>query len=129
MHASSGGVSKGGSMHIADLDRGMLGANGIVEAGMPLAVGAGLTCAVKKTGGVSVGIGVGLPRAGGKGPGRVRLRWAMMRSTTAWSVMKLKMRKRPRQVGQARGSISRPRATEYSRQARSPGISGLISIN
>jgi pyruvate dehydrogenase E1 component alpha subunit len=45
---------KGGSMHIADLDRGMLGANGIVGAGMPLAVGAGLTCAVKKTGGVSV---------------------------------------------------------------------------
>jgi len=39
-------------MHIADLDRGMLGANGIVEAGMPLAVGARLTCAVKKTGGV-----------------------------------------------------------------------------
>ena len=33
MHASSGGVSKGGSTHIADLDRGMLGANGIVGAG------------------------------------------------------------------------------------------------
>jgi pyruvate dehydrogenase E1 component alpha subunit len=27
---------KGGSMHIADLDRGMLGANGIVGAGIPL---------------------------------------------------------------------------------------------
>jgi len=45
---------KGGSMHIADLDRGMLGANGIVGAGIPLAVGAGLTCAVKKTGGVAI---------------------------------------------------------------------------
>ena len=45
---------KGGSMHIADLDRGMLGANGIVGAGIPLAVGAGLTCSVKGTGGVSV---------------------------------------------------------------------------
>ncbi len=45
---------KGGSMHIADLDRGMLGANGIVGAGIPLAVGAGLTASIKKTGGVAV---------------------------------------------------------------------------
>src|SRR5260370_2010494 len=34
---------KGGSMHIADLDRGMLGANGIVAGGPPLVVGAPLT--------------------------------------------------------------------------------------
>ncbi len=34
---------KGGSMHIADLDKGMLGANGIVGAGIPLATGAGLS--------------------------------------------------------------------------------------
>jgi len=45
---------KGGSMHIADLDRGMLGANGIVGAGLPLAAGAALTAQVKKTGGVAV---------------------------------------------------------------------------
>jgi acetoin:2,6-dichlorophenolindophenol oxidoreductase subunit alpha len=45
---------KGGSMHIADLDRGMLGANGIVGAGIPLTVGAALTASVKKTGGVAV---------------------------------------------------------------------------
>jgi len=45
---------KGGSMHIADLDRGMLGANGIVGAGIPLATGAALTAQVKKTGGVAV---------------------------------------------------------------------------
>jgi acetoin:2,6-dichlorophenolindophenol oxidoreductase subunit alpha len=31
---------KGGSMHIADVDNGMLGATGIVGSGMPLAVGA-----------------------------------------------------------------------------------------
>lgn len=30
---------KGGSMHIADLEQGMLGANGIVGAGGPLAIG------------------------------------------------------------------------------------------
>lgn len=34
---------KGGSMHIADVDAGMLGANGIVGAGPPLGTGAGLT--------------------------------------------------------------------------------------
>jgi pyruvate dehydrogenase E1 component alpha subunit len=45
---------KGGSMHIADLDKGMLGANGIVGGGIPLATGAGLTAKQKKTGGVSI---------------------------------------------------------------------------
>jgi pyruvate dehydrogenase E1 component alpha subunit len=39
---------KGGSMHIADLSRGNLGANGIVGGGIPLAVGAGLTTTMKK---------------------------------------------------------------------------------
>ncbi len=46
---------KGGSMHIADVDKGMLGANGIVGAGIPLATGAALTAKLKKTGGVAVG--------------------------------------------------------------------------
>jgi TPP-dependent pyruvate/acetoin dehydrogenase alpha subunit len=45
---------KGGSMHIADMDRGMLGANGIVGAGIPLATGAALTAKQKGTGGVAV---------------------------------------------------------------------------
>jgi len=45
---------KGGSMHIADMDKGMLGANGIVGAGIPLATGAALTAKLKKTGGVAV---------------------------------------------------------------------------
>ena len=40
---------KGGSMHIADVDKGMLGANGIVGGGPPLACGAGLTAKVKHT--------------------------------------------------------------------------------
>lgn len=38
---------KGGSMHIADVDAGMLGANGIVGAGPPLATGAALTSHLK----------------------------------------------------------------------------------
>ncbi len=45
---------KGGSMHIADIDKGMLGANGIVGGGIPLVTGAALTAQVKKTGGVAV---------------------------------------------------------------------------
>ncbi|WP_440989252.1 thiamine pyrophosphate-dependent dehydrogenase E1 component subunit alpha [Haloarchaeobius baliensis] len=40
---------KGGSMHIADVDAGMLGANGIVGAGPPLATGAALTADMKDT--------------------------------------------------------------------------------
>jgi len=39
---------KGGSMHIASVDDGMLGATGIVGSGMPIAVGAALTASVKK---------------------------------------------------------------------------------
>lgn len=45
---------KGGSMHIADVDKGMLGANGIVGGGPPLACGAGLTSKLKGAGQVTV---------------------------------------------------------------------------
>jgi TPP-dependent pyruvate/acetoin dehydrogenase alpha subunit len=38
---------RGGSMHIADLSRGNLGANGVVGGGIPIAVGAGLTTKMK----------------------------------------------------------------------------------
>ncbi|HEY5306977.1 MAG TPA: thiamine pyrophosphate-dependent enzyme, partial [Casimicrobiaceae bacterium] len=38
--ASGTNHGKGGSMHIADFGVGMLGANGVVAAGMPIAVGA-----------------------------------------------------------------------------------------
>ena len=42
-------------MHIADLSKGMLGANGIVGGGPPIVLGAALTYKTKKTGNVSVG--------------------------------------------------------------------------
>lgn len=45
---------KGGSMHIADLDKGNLGANGIVGGGMGMAIGAALTQQMKKTGKIVV---------------------------------------------------------------------------
>jgi pyruvate dehydrogenase E1 component alpha subunit len=40
---------KGGSMHIADIDLGILGANGIVGAGMPIAGGAALSIKMRGT--------------------------------------------------------------------------------
>jgi acetoin:2,6-dichlorophenolindophenol oxidoreductase subunit alpha len=45
---------KGGSMHIADLSKGMLGANGIVGGGPPLICGTALAAKLKGNGGVSV---------------------------------------------------------------------------
>jgi pyruvate dehydrogenase E1 component alpha subunit len=48
----SGG--KGSSMHIADMDKHMLGANGIVGGGMGLATGAALTAKLQKTGSVAI---------------------------------------------------------------------------
>jgi pyruvate dehydrogenase E1 component alpha subunit len=45
---------KGGSMHIADLAKGMLGANAIVGGAPPLAVGAALTQKYNRTGKVAV---------------------------------------------------------------------------
>lgn len=45
---------KGGSMHIADVSKGMLGANGIVGGGGPLACGSGLTAKILGTSQVTV---------------------------------------------------------------------------
>ena len=45
---------KGGSMHIADLDKGMMGANGIVGGGPPLICGAGLAAKQLGTSGVAI---------------------------------------------------------------------------
>jgi acetoin:2,6-dichlorophenolindophenol oxidoreductase subunit alpha len=56
---------KGGSMHIADLDRGMLGANGIVGGGPPLACGAAL--AAKRLG--KAGVAVAFVGDGGANQG------------------------------------------------------------
>lgn len=56
IYGREGGLcnGKGGSMHIADVSIGMLGANGIVGGGTSLSCGAALTAKVKKTGGVAV---------------------------------------------------------------------------
>lgn len=45
---------KGGSMHIADMELGHLGANAIVGGGIPAVVGAGLSSKILKRGSVSI---------------------------------------------------------------------------
>src|SRR5215470_13305201 len=45
---------KGGSMHIADFDVGMLGANGIVGAGLPIAAGAAVAAQLEGSDAVAV---------------------------------------------------------------------------
>jgi acetoin:2,6-dichlorophenolindophenol oxidoreductase subunit alpha len=48
---------KGGSMHIADFSKGMLGANAIVGGGPPIAVGAAIACKLRGNKSVSVAFG------------------------------------------------------------------------
>ena len=43
------GHGKGGSMHVAEIDKGMLGANGIVGGGFGLAIGASISIIKVKT--------------------------------------------------------------------------------
>ncbi len=56
LFGSADGLCKGrgGSMHVADISKGMLGANGIVGAGPPISVGAALACKMRGDGGVAV---------------------------------------------------------------------------
>ena len=56
IYGKKGGAcqGKGGSMHIADLDRGMMGANGILGAGAPLACGAALAAKYRGKGEVAI---------------------------------------------------------------------------
>jgi pyruvate dehydrogenase E1 component alpha subunit len=51
-----GGLCKGrgGSMHVADLSLGILGANGIVGAGIPIALGSALAHQARQSGGIAV---------------------------------------------------------------------------
>ena len=45
---------RGGSMHMIDIELGILGENGIVGGGIPISVGAGLSCKMDKKGNVAV---------------------------------------------------------------------------
>jgi TPP-dependent pyruvate/acetoin dehydrogenase alpha subunit len=72
---SNGG--RGGSMHVADLTRGFIGGNGIVGAGVGLALGAALSFKVRESGQVAVGF-VG---DGGANTGRT---WESVNLATVW---------------------------------------------
>jgi pyruvate dehydrogenase E1 component alpha subunit len=54
LHGRAAGCNggKGGSMHIADFSVGMLGANGVVAAGLPIAVGAAQALRLQRRGGI-----------------------------------------------------------------------------
>ncbi len=56
LFGSSAGLckGKGGSMHVADVDKGILGANGIVAGGPPISVGSALAAKIRKNGNVAV---------------------------------------------------------------------------
>jgi acetoin:2,6-dichlorophenolindophenol oxidoreductase subunit alpha len=56
LHGRATGIcgGKGGSMHLADIEHGFLGANGVVAAGVPLACGAALTAKLRQSGQVAV---------------------------------------------------------------------------
>jgi 2-oxoisovalerate dehydrogenase E1 component len=65
--ARAGGTNRGrgGSMHVADPTVGVLGANGIVAAGLPIAVGAATAAQLRGDGTVTVAFfGDGAPAAG-----------------------------------------------------------------
>jgi acetoin:2,6-dichlorophenolindophenol oxidoreductase subunit alpha len=59
IYGRAGGLckGKGGSMHIADFDKGMLGANAIVGGGPPLAVGAAIAAKLGGKGAVAAAFG------------------------------------------------------------------------
>ncbi len=56
LFGSSDGLckGKGGSMHVADVEKGILGANGIVAGGPPISVGSALAAKIRDNGRVSV---------------------------------------------------------------------------
>ena len=74
--ASGTNKGKGGSMHIADFSVGMLGANGVVAAGMPIATGAAHALKIRKLPQiVACFFGDG---AANRGPFLESLNWAMV---------------------------------------------------
>ena len=77
--ATGSNSGRGGSMHVADLRRGFLGGNGIVGAGVGLAMGAALSAKVRGTGTVAVGY-VG---DGGANTGRT---WEAVNLAVVWDL-------------------------------------------
>jgi pyruvate dehydrogenase E1 component alpha subunit len=75
--ATGSNSGRGGSMHLADFDRGMWGTNGIVGAGLGIALGGALGAQVKGTDQVAVGFF----GDGGANVGRV---WEFINLAAVW---------------------------------------------
>jgi TPP-dependent pyruvate/acetoin dehydrogenase alpha subunit len=54
--ASGCSKGKGGSMHLTDMEKGLIGTFAVVGAGLPITNGAALTAKLKKTGAIAIGI-------------------------------------------------------------------------
>ena len=83
IYGKAGGLcgGKGGSMHIADVDVGMMGANGIVGGGPPLAVGAAI--AARNRGKGEVGVSFGGDGSSNQGPVFEAMNLAVVRAQGA----------------------------------------------
>jgi TPP-dependent pyruvate/acetoin dehydrogenase alpha subunit len=81
LYGKASGINggRGGSMHLADFDRGLWGSNGIVGAGLGVALGAALGASVRSTGQVVLGFF----GDGGANTGRV---WEFVNLAAIWSL-------------------------------------------
>lgn len=81
LYGKAAGVNggRGGSMHLADFERGLWGSNGIVGGGLGVALGAALGASVRSTGQVVIGFF----GDGGANTGRV---WEFVNLAAIWSL-------------------------------------------
>jgi TPP-dependent pyruvate/acetoin dehydrogenase alpha subunit len=81
LYGKASGINggRGGSMHLADFERGLWGSNGIVGAGLGVALGAALGASVRSTGQVVLGFF----GDGGANTGRV---WEFVNLAAIWSL-------------------------------------------
>jgi len=70
---------RGGHMHLADLSKGHFGSNGIVGAGLGIALGAALAASVTKTGQVAVGFT-------GDGAANIGRVWEFVNLASIWTL-------------------------------------------
>lgn len=107
---------KGGSMHIADMGLGHLGANAIVGGGIPAAVGAGLSSKRKQLGSVSVAFF-------GDGAMQQGILYESMNMAALWGLPVLFVCIN-NQYGMGTRIDQATRATDFHERARAFGLNG-----
>lgn len=105
---------RGGTMHMADLDLGFLGGNGIVGAGVGIAMGAALAAQLRGSGQVAVGI-VG---EGGANTGRT---WESVNLAVVWTLPLIVVCENNRYAVET-DSVTMTGGGSVSRRARGFGI-------